>query len=27
VGYVTKENLSELYLFVATKRLISSLKV
>jgi len=27
VGYVTKENLSELYLFVATKRLLTSLKV
>jgi DNA-binding NarL/FixJ family response regulator len=27
VGYVMKENLSELYLFVATKRLLTSLKV
>ena len=27
VGYVMKENLSELYLFVATKRLVTSLKV
>jgi DNA-binding NarL/FixJ family response regulator len=26
-GYVMKENLSELYLFVATKRLLTSLKV
>lgn len=26
-GYVMKENLSELYLFVATKRLVTSLKV
>ena len=26
-GYVTKENLSELYLYVATKRLLTSLKV
>jgi DNA-binding NarL/FixJ family response regulator len=26
-GYVMKENLSELYLFVATKRLVRSLKV
>jgi two-component system, NarL family, nitrate/nitrite response regulator NarL len=27
VGYVTKDNLSELYLLVATKRLLTSLKV
>ncbi len=27
VGYVVKEKLSELYLFVATKRLLTSLKV
>ena len=27
VGYVMKENLSDLYLFVATKRLVSGLKV
>lgn len=27
VGYVMKDNLSELYLFVATKRLLSSLKI
>jgi len=27
VGYVMKENLSELYLLVATKRLLTSLKV
>ena len=27
VGYVLKENLSDLYLFVAAKRLVSSLKV
>jgi len=27
IGYVMKENLSELYTFVATKRLLSSLKV
>jgi DNA-binding NarL/FixJ family response regulator len=27
VGYVMKENLSELYLYVATKRLLTSLKV
>ena len=27
VGYVLKENLSELYLFVATKRLTTSLKI
>lgn len=27
VGYVLKDNLSELYLFVATKRLLSSLKI
>jgi len=27
VGYVMKENLSDLYLFVATKRLLTSLKV
>jgi DNA-binding NarL/FixJ family response regulator len=27
VGYVMKENLSDLYLFVATKRLITSLKI
>lgn len=26
-GYVMKENLSELYLYVATKRLVTSLKV
>lgn len=26
-GYVMKENLSELYLFVATKRLLTSLKI
>jgi len=27
VGYVTKDNLSELYLLIATKRLLASLKV
>jgi len=27
IGYVMKDNLSELYLFVATKRLLTSLKV
>jgi len=27
VGYVTKDNLSELYLLIATKRLLTSLKV
>jgi DNA-binding NarL/FixJ family response regulator len=27
IGYVTKENLSDLYLFVATKRLRSSLNI
>ena len=27
IGYVMKENLSELYTFVATKRLLTSLKV